>query len=151
MDFRFEEVPNLTAEEIEVLVRSQSLTAEVQRILDYLAQYEAETPAIIPIKGADRIEMLKIDDLIYVDVDDTSLILETLKGRRIISGRLYKFKERLNNPDFVQVSKQSLLNINHLEALEASFSGNMLALLTGKRKLHVSRRYLKNLEQRLGL
>lgn len=77
--------------------------------------------------------MLKIDDLIYVDVDDTSLILETLKGRRIISGRLYKFKERLNNPDFVQVSKQSLLNINHLEALEASFSGNMLALLTGKR------------------
>ncbi|MCI7677333.1 MAG: LytTR family transcriptional regulator DNA-binding domain-containing protein [Streptococcus orisratti] len=151
MDFRFEEVPNLTAEEIEVLVRSRSLTAEVQHILDYLAQYEAEAPAIIPIKGADRIEMLKIDDLIYVDVDDTSLILETLKGRRIISGRLYKFKERLNNPDFVQVSKQSLLNINHLEALEASFSGNMLALLTGKRKLHVSRRYLKNLEQRLGL
>lgn len=41
MDFRFEEVPNLTAEEIEVLVRSQSLTAEVQRILDYLAQYDS--------------------------------------------------------------------------------------------------------------
>ena len=78
MDFRFEEVPNLTAKEIEVLVRSQSLTTEVQRILDYLAQYEAEAPAIIPIKGADRIEMLKIDDVIYVDVDYSSLILERL-------------------------------------------------------------------------
>ncbi|MGT2907705.1 LytTR family DNA-binding domain-containing protein [Streptococcus dentiloxodontae] len=151
MDFRFEEVANLTAEEIEVLVRSQSLTSSVQRFLDYVAAYETEAPAIIPIKTADRIEMLKIADLIYVDVDGTNLILETFKGRYLIIERLYKFKERLNNPDFVQVSKQSLLNINHLEALEASFSGNMLALLTGQRKLHVSRRYLKNLEQRLGL
>ena len=65
--------------------------------------------------------------------------------------RLYKFQERLNNPDFVQVSKHGLINIQHLEALEASFSGNMLAILTGKRKVDVSRRYLKNLEKRLGL
>ena len=78
------------------------------------------------------------------------LILETTQGRLLTNDRLYKFRNRLANPDFVQVSKHALININHLKALENSFSGNMLAILTGKIKADVSRRYLSELEN-LGL
>lgn len=60
--------------------------------------------------------MLKVEDLVSVDVEGTSLILDTLKGRQIITERLYKFQERLNNPDFGQVSKHGIINIQHLEA-----------------------------------
>lgn len=151
MDYRFEKDKDLEAGLIDVLVRSQELTPDVQGLLDYLSLYETEAPAILPIKTNDRIEMLKVEELVFVDVNGSSLILETLKGRYLINDRLYKFSQRLNNPDFVQVSKHALININHLEALEASFSGNMLAILTGKRKMDVSRRYLVNLEKRLGL
>ncbi|MGT2929229.1 LytTR family DNA-binding domain-containing protein [Streptococcus dentasini] len=151
MNYRFEEDKSLDREAIEVVVRSQILNAEVQQVLNYLSAYQTETPAVLPLKTADRIEMLKVQDLIFVDVDGSSLILETLQGRYQTNERLYRFSQRLNNPDFVQVSKHALLNINHLEALEASFSGNMLAILTGKRRLDVSRRYLRNLEERLGL
>lgn len=42
------------------------MTTEVQRILDYLAQYEAEAPTtLFLLKALIGIEMLKID-LIYV-------------------------------------------------------------------------------------
>lgn len=119
--------------------------------MDYIRLYEEEAPRILPIKTLDRIEMLKVKELVSLDVEGTRLILDTLKGRQVTTERLYKFQERLNNPDFIQVSKHGVININHLEALEASFSGNMLAILTGKRKVDVSRRYLKNLEKRLGL
>ena len=151
MEIRFEEDKALSQDQIDVLVSSQDLSPKVQRLMDYISLYQAETPLILPIKTADRIEMLKVEDLVSIDVDGTSLVLDTLKGRQIITERLYKFQDRLNNPDFVQVSKHGIINIQHLEALEASFSGNMLALLTGKRKVDVSRRYLKNLEKRLGL
>lgn len=151
MDYRFEEDYNLSPNEIDITVRSRSLTAEVQGVLTYLSRYEAKAPSIISLKTKDRMEMLKVDELVVVDVDADSLILETLKGRYMITERLYKFKERLNNPDFIQVSKHGLININHLQALEASFSGNMLAILTGKRKADVSRRYLRHLENALGL
>ena len=151
MDYQFEEDKELDEGEINVLVRSYSLESSTQQFLDYLSSYQIEAPAILPIKTHDRIEMLKVADLVLVDVDDRTLILETIKGRFLLTERLYKFKERLNNPDFVQVSKHGLININHLEALEDSFSGNMLAILTGKRKADVCRRYLKNLEKRLGL
>ena len=94
--------------------------------------------------------MLHVADLILVDVDGSTLILETTQGRLLTNDRLYKFRNRLANPDFVQVSKHALININHLKALENSFSGNMLAILTGKIKADVSRRYLSELEN-LGL
>lgn len=151
VDIRFEEDKSLKADAIDVLVTSQLLSPTVQQLMDYIGHYQLEAPAILPIKTSDRIEMLKVDDLVSIDVEGTSLILDTLKGRHIITERLYKFQERINNPDFVQVSRHGIINIQHLEALEASFSGNMLAILTGKRKVDVSRRYLKNLEKRLGL
>ncbi|EHI75446.1 LytTr family transcriptional regulator [Streptococcus criceti] len=151
MHYRFEKIEALEPDEVQVLVQSQEKTREVQDLLDYLSSYDREDVTVLPIKTNDRIEMLKVEDLIYVDVEGSYLILEACKGRFLTNDRLYKFAERLNNPDFVQVSKHALLNINHLEALEASFSGNMLAILTGQRKLDVSRRYLKYLEQRLGL
>lgn len=105
----------------------------------------------MPVKTAVRTELLRVSDLILVDVDGSALILETTQGRLLTNDRLYKFRQRLANPDFVQVSKHALININHLKALENSFSGNMLAILTGKIKTDVSRRYLSELERRLGL
>lgn len=151
MDYRFEEDRSLELDAIDVTVRSQRLTPPVQQFIDYLTIYQSEGPDIIPVKTADRIEMLRVADLILVEVEGTSLVLETLRGRFIITERLYRFQERLNNPDFVQVSKQSLININHLDYLEDAFSGTMTAFLTKTLKTNVSRKYLKDLAARLGL
>lgn len=151
MHYQFEEDKQLPKDVIEILVKSCQFDNSVQKVLDYLAQFEQKEPTVLPIKTVDRIEMLRVADLILVDVDGSALILETTQGRLVTTDRLYKFRERLANPDFVQVSKHALININHLQALEKSFSGNMLAILTGKTKTDVSRRYLSELERRLGL
>ncbi len=151
MHYQFEEDSSLPKEAIEVLVRSGKYDQAVQDVLDYLARFNQEKTEVLPVKTAMRTELLRVSDLILVDVDGTSLILETTNGRLITTDRLYKFRARLNNPDFVQVSKHAVLNINHLKALESSFSGNMLALLTNDIKTDVSRRYLSDLEKALGL
>lgn len=148
--YQFEENKQLPKDVIEVLVKSCQFDNSVQKVLDYLAQFEQTDPAVLPIKTVECIEMLHVADLILVDVDGSTLILETTQGRLLTNDRLYKFRNRLANPDFVQVSKHALININHLKALENSFSGNMLAILTGKIKADVSRRYLSELEN-LGL
>lgn len=151
MHYQFEEDSSLPKEAIEVLVRSGEYDQAVQDVLDYLARFNQEKTEVIPVKTAMRTELLRVSDLILIDVDGSSLILETRHGRLVTNDRLYKFRARLNNPDFVQVSKHAVLNINHLKALESSFSGNMLALLTNDIKTDVSRRYLSDLEKALGL
>lgn len=151
MHYQFEEDSSLPKEAIEVLVRSGKYDQAVQDVLDYLARFNQEKTEVLPVKTAVRTELLRVSDLILVDVDGTSLILETTNGRLITTDRLYKFRERLANPDFVQVSKHALININHLKSLENSFSGNMLAMLTNDVTTSVSRRYLSALEKALGL
>ena len=151
MHYQFEEDSSLSKEAIEVLVRSGKYDQAVQDVLDYLARFNQEKTEVLPVKTAMRTELLRMSDLILIDVDGSSLILETRHGRLVTNDRLYKFRARLNNPDFVQVSKHAVLNINHLKALESSFSGNMLALLTNDIKTDVSRRYLSDLEKALGL
>lgn len=138
-------------ETIEVLVRSGKYDQAVQDVLDYLARFNQEKTEVLPVKTTMRTELLRVLDLILIDVDGSSLILETRHGRLVTNDRLYKFRSHLNNPDFVQVSKHAALNINHLKALESSLSGNMLALLTNDIKTDVSRRYLSDLEKALGL
>lgn len=151
MHYQFEEDSSLPKETIEVLVRSRKYDQAVQDVLDYLAKFEQGRVEILPVKTAVRTELLRVSDLILVDVDGTSLILETTNGRLITTDRLYKFREHLANPDFVQVSSHALININHLKSLENSFSGNMLAMLTNDVTTNVSRRYLSDLEKALGL
>ncbi|WP_019793323.1 hypothetical protein, partial [Streptococcus sobrinus] len=99
MQYYFEEKENLKLDEVQVLVQSQKKTKEVQEILDYLGAYDQGEVTVLPIKTSVRIEMLKVDDLIYADVEGDSLILETSKGRILTNDRLYKFSQRLNNPD----------------------------------------------------
>lgn len=151
MHYQFEEDSSLPKEAIEVLVRSGKYDQAVQDVLDYLAKFEQGRVEILPVKTAVRTELLRVSDLILVDVDGTSLILETTNGGLITTDRLYKFRERLANTDFVQISKHALININHLKSLENSFSGNMLAMLTNDVTTNVSRRYLSDLEKALGL
>ncbi|SDO94381.1 LytTr DNA-binding domain-containing protein [Streptococcus equinus] len=151
MHCQFEEDNCLPKDAIEVLVRSGKYNQAVQDVLDYLAKFEQEKTEVLPIKTSIRTEVLHVADLILVDVDGSSLVLETTNGRLVTNDRLYKFRERLANPDFVQVSKHALININHLKSLESSFSGNMLALLTNDITTDVSRRYLSNVEKALGM
>lgn len=151
MKYSFEEDKLLKSDEIEVVVKGQSLTQEAQNLLDYLEMYQQDSPKVIPIKAIDRIQLLKVADIILIDVNDSQLILETINGNFKITERLYRFSECLNNPDFVQVSKHAVININHLDYLEDGFSGSMTAFLTNQLKVSVSRKYLKNLSVRLGL
>ncbi|MCB6443015.1 LytTR family DNA-binding domain-containing protein, partial [Streptococcus salivarius] len=64
---------------------------------------------------------------------------------------LTRFQQRINSSNFIQVSRHAVINIDHLESLSDSFSGNMTAKLTNQIKTEVSRRYVKLLMEYLGI
>ena len=151
MQYSFQADKHLESGELEVVVKSKAHTPEVQALLNYLHRYKSENLDIIPLKTSDRIEMVKVSDIILVDVDGTDLLIDTRYGQLRTKERLYKLQERVNHPDLLQISKHALININHLDYLEDSFSGAMTAFLSNKIKTTVSRKYLKDLAKYLGL
>lgn len=150
MDVEFHSNPNLEEDQIEVKVISARQTTNVNNLLSYIKNFDKKVDSLLPVKTEDRILTIKIEEIIKVEVEKTELSFYTTNSVIKTNGRLYQILEKLNN-DFVQVSKHGIINLNYLESLEAGFTGNMIAKLDFKQKTDVSRRYLPELEKKLGL
>lgn len=150
MDVKFYSNPNLEEDQIEVKVISARQTTNVNNLLSYIKNFDKKVDSLLPVKTEDRILTIKIEEIIKVEVEKTELSFYTTNSVIKTNGRLYQILEKLNN-DFVQVSKHGIINLNYLESLEAAFTGNMIAKLDFKQKTDVSRRYLPELEKKLGL
>ncbi|WP_315897439.1 LytTR family DNA-binding domain-containing protein [Lactobacillus gasseri] len=133
-----------------VKIISLSETQKVSNLISYIKKFDKKVTSILPVKTEDRILTIKVEEIIKVEVEKTELTFYTTSAIVKTNGRLYQVLEKLNS-DFVQVSKHGIINLNYLESLKAGFTGNMIAKLALKQKTDVSRRYLPELEKRLGL
>ncbi|MCT4487894.1 LytTR family DNA-binding domain-containing protein [Levilactobacillus parabrevis] len=151
MRHKFEKNSEIDPADPVVVVQAASETGAVPDLLAYLDRYAATQPGMIAVKTPDRLVMVKVATIISAEIQTATLLLYTTSGVVTTKEPLRHLLQRLANPNFVQVSKHSVLNLDHLQSLEDSFSGSMTATLTAKVKTDVSRKYVKGLMQRLGI
>lgn len=142
---------NASDTEMQIVISKNNYDKEVMEFVSYLEAFQGMKSEVLAIKHEDNIYLIKLTEIIAIEVDGDYLDIMTVQGSFRSRERLYKIKEKLPATNYVQVSKQSIINLDHLLKMEASFSGNMLAILTHKTKIIISRRYLKDLERQLGL
>ena len=150
MQIHFQSDPLLGPDDLNVTVNAVAKNDKVIKLLNYLDKYNQKSSSLIPIKTEDRILTIKQTELIKVEVTKNILSFYTKSDVIQTNGRLYQVLTRLNE-NFVQVSKHAIINLNHLLSLEAGFNGNMIAKLNFDQRADVSRKYLPELERRLGL
>ena len=148
---RFEEDAQISSQDPLVVVRADQLAGEAKVVLDYLENFKAGPSGVLPIKSDDKLVMLKTEDIILADINQTTLMIYSTEGVYTTTETLTRFQNRLNSRNFIQVSRHAVINIDHLESLSDSFSGNMTAKLTNQLKTDVSRRYVKLLMDYLGI
>lgn len=148
---RFEEDAQISSQDPLVVVKADQLAGEAKTVLDYLEHYKAGPSGVLPIKSDDKLVMLKTEDIILADINQTTLMIYGTEGVYATTETLTRFQNRLNSRNFIQVSRHAVINIDHLESLSDSFSGNMTAKLTNQLKTDVSRRYVKLLMDYLGI
>ncbi|TSO26453.1 LytTR family DNA-binding domain-containing protein [Lactobacillus sp. LL6] len=150
MKVNFLEDRSLKEKEVIVEVKACLEDEEVDSLISFIKKFKQKNKRLLPVKSEDRIFTIKTKNIIKIEVQGTELTYylpeETIKTK----GRLYQVLDKLNM-DFVQVSRHAIVNINYLESLEAGFVGNMIAKLDYGYKAEISRRYMKDLEKRLGL
>ncbi|KRK80792.1 LytTR family DNA-binding domain-containing protein [Companilactobacillus nodensis] len=150
MKINFNQDDKIPKNEIDVTVKAANFSNEVQELMKKLEELNSKF-SVVPLSVDDRVVMVQIDQIIAIEVFENELTIYTHENVYRLRGQLKKMVERINDGNFVQISKNTVINLNHLDSLETAFSGNMTAFLTDDLKFSVSRKYLTELKRQLGM
>ncbi|WP_125567374.1 LytTR family DNA-binding domain-containing protein [Companilactobacillus insicii] len=150
MKINFNQDDKVPQNEIYIIVKASNFSNEVQELMKKLDELNSKF-SVVPLSIDDRVIMVQVDQIIAIEVFESELTIYTHEKVYRLRGQLKKMAERVNDGNFVQISKNTIINLNHLDSLEAAFSGNMTAFLSDDLKFSVSRKYLSGLKKQLGM
>ncbi|MHA8110333.1 LytTR family DNA-binding domain-containing protein [Lactobacillaceae bacterium Melli_B4] len=149
MKVDFHQDDQLGPDEIKLVVNAQQLTPNVVDLINQLSHLRTTSSKVLPLSIDDRVEMVDLGTIIAIEVFGNDLTVETEDRDYSLRGQLKAILSKLNDARFIQIARGIAINIDHLNSLEAGFSGNMTAFLDRQIKLNVSRKYLPALKERL--
>lgn len=133
----------------EVKIHTKTVTAGA-RVLSYINHFTTDRENLI-IRSGEELRMIQKSEVICAEVQDKTLTIYTKSEQIITSRSLSALMKELNSETFLKVSKAEMLNIQMIDRVEPSFSGNLTAWMKNGRKVSISRRYVSKLKERLGI
>jgi len=82
------------------------------------------------------------DDIFYIETVDRKTFIKTESALFRSEFKLYQLLESLNNPDFVQVNKSCILNINALDNIKTMTNSRIVGALANGEKIEISRTFI---------
>lgn len=143
---RIEVVEN---DKLEVIIRCPEITENIVALQRHIESFN-HVQEVVSIKVDDSIRILKQTEIEMIEIVENGIDIYLCNGEVVqAKGRLNKLYQKLDNKQFVIASKSAVINIHYLEKLEASFSGNMTAFLVSGKKTSVTRKFIKEVKQRV--
>lgn len=146
--------------EVELIINNQLNKSEVKihtktatagaRILSYIDYFTTDRENLI-IRSDEELRMIQKSEIICAEVQDKTLTIYTNSEEISTSKSLSALMVEMNSETFLKVSKAEMLNIQMIDRVEPSFSGNLTARMKNGRKVSISRRYVSKLKERLGI
>lgn len=136
------------------LERVQQTVARVKKIVDVKEpkiEVKPDNTAVYPIQMDDRIFMVKAKEILAVEVNkgETTIFTE---------GRDYKTNEPLNawesklpKPTFMRIHRSCLVNIEKIKEVQPWFNQTYQVTIKKDLKLPVSRSYVQDFKNKMGL
>ncbi|WP_334330471.1 LytTR family DNA-binding domain-containing protein [Companilactobacillus sp. HBUAS59699] len=133
--------------EKEIVIRSPKDDEELAKLVNDIQNIEDSLNQINGYIG-ETVYSLNLKDILFFETNDRNVFAHTTNNAFLIHYRLYELEENL--PDnFLRISKSSILNLNEIVSLTRSVTGNLIQFKNTYKTLYVSRRFLKELKNRL--
>lgn len=129
------------------VIYASAMSDEVQKAIDLLGMSEAP---IIGQKEENSFAVIRPEEIYLARVEGGKTFIYTEKEKYLCRKRLYEALEQLGG-GFMQISKQSAVNLTEIKSVEAGFGGALLLRLKNGASDYVSRKYLPGLKKYLGL
>lgn len=134
--------------EITITVEKNNRDREVEQLLIYLNDYE-QYVNVLTVEKENQIYKFPFMEILWIEVigDYTSIYTNTIQLR--VRKTLQSIESELPINKFIRTSRNTIVNIKKIKKVETSFSGTMSATLSNNQKIHISRKYWKNIKKRI--
>lgn len=135
--------------QIEVTILSGPDNPRVAGIVRQLQMVDGKLSGYIP--GTINRRMVFLADIAWVQTNGSMALIHFVTGETLeSSSRLNELEDELSDTEFVRISRQELVNLDHVTGISPAGSGRMLLSL-GEKKLVVSRKYAPEFKRRIGI
>ena len=125
--------------ETEITIHAGQLTPEIERIYQQL-QMDSDHP--------DQIEGMMDNTSYYLSINDILFLAHTTRNAYFVKYKLYEL-ENLLGGQFMRISKSTILNLDQIYAITKSISNCQIKFHDSYKTVYVSRRYYRDLNDRL--
>ncbi len=126
------------------------MTDSVGEIISMLEKENANSLTLIAKKDKNTY-FIKPEDISLIRTEGREIVCyDKRKNRYILDKPLYELENMLA-VYFVRISKSTIVNINQINHVEASFNGTMGLVMKNGVTDHISRSFRKSFKERLGL
>ena len=116
-----------------------------------LHELPQETLNAIPVQLEDRIFLVKTEEIIAVGVENGETTIYTKKREYPINEPLSAIEKKISSPTFLRVHRSYLINVNAIEEIQPWFNHTYQVTLNNQLKIPVSRSYMKEFKEQVGL
>lgn len=134
-------------DDTEVTIHAKELTPEIEYIY-HLLQQDSKHPDQIAGYLDDKAYYLNMNDILFFETDSKQVMAHTTKRAFLVKYKLYEL-ENLLAGQFMRVSKSTILNLDQIYSLTRSISNCQVEFYDSYKSVYVSRRYYRELRQRL--
>lgn len=145
MKIRIETPPD--GEEDEIIIRCRKLD---NRILSVIQAYNGDSKELYGYKG-NTAELLSCDDIFYFESVDSKVYAYGKSEVYEVKHKLYEIEELYQFSNLLRCSKSMILNISKIKCVTPHFNGRMEAHLKNGEKIIISRQYVSELKQKMGV
>lgn len=109
--------------------------------------------SILMGKLEDNYTPLEINQIVFFRAYGNDTFANTLDGKSYkIKHKLYELEQDILSKRFIRINKSEIVNISHIISITPMFKGNfILKLQNYKEQIDISRNYIKEFKERIGM
>jgi len=142
-----------TMKRVKAQIRGKERERTDSQMLAFLKELKDKSSYLerISIKTADRITLLRVEEIDWIEADDNYVQIHAGKSSHQLRETITNLERQLNPAKFLRIHRSSIVNLERIESLEQMFHGEYRVILKNGSELTLSRRYREKARQLLGM
>ncbi len=134
-------------EEEQIIIHCKEMD---ENILKLLSDLKLGQKKLAGVKDG-NITMVEPSSVYYFEGVDNKVFMYCKQNVYETKLKLYEIEEEYKNTNYIRASKSIILNVSKIKSISPAYSGRFEALLFNGEKVIISRQYVPNLKNKLGL